>query len=148
MSTYDHLCYRVQHLLSQSWFKTKNYVRNIWLFRKALANTTNWDYHGLLLLMQTQLSSMEEGIRLHGYHLNKDNHCRRMRECAYLLKRIADDNYYKADYDWKEGGIVVTPLYDYPRNERVISDYTHKQKTRDLERLFYLLNKYIQHMWD
>lgn len=141
--------YSIRRFLSNSWFKVKNYLINIWIFRNALANTTNWDYHGLLLLIKTQLASMEEAIRLHGYHLNKDNHCKRMRECIWLLKRISEDNYYKAEYEWVAGkGIVSIPLYDYPKNAKVISAYMSSQKSKDIERLFYLMNKYIQHWWD
>lgn len=146
--------YKLHYFLSNTKFKLKNYFRNIWLFRKALANTVCWDYSGLLHLMQTQLVLMEESIRLHGHHLNRDNHCKRMRECVHLLDRIIKDDYYKADYDVissdmsLEFGIKVTPLYDYPKNEKTISKYTREQKTRDLERLFYLMNKHVQHWWD
>jgi len=146
--------YKLHHLLSNTKYKLKNYFRNIWLFRKALANTVSWDYSGLLHLMQTQLVLMEESIRLHGHHLNRDNHCKRMRECVHLLDRIIKDDYYKADYDIissdmsLEFGIKVTPLYDYPKNEKTISKYTREQKTKDLERLFYLMNKHTQSWWD
>ncbi len=146
--------YKLHYFLSNTKYKLKNYFRNIWLFRKALANTVSWDYSGLLHLMQTQLVLMEESIRLHGHHLNRDNHCKRMRECVHLLDRIIKDDYYKADYDVissdmsLEFGIKVTPLYDYPKNEKTISKYTREQKTRDLERLFYLMNKHVQHWWD
>jgi len=77
-----------------------------------------------------------------------------MRECVHLLDRIIKDDYYKADYDVissdksLEFGIKVTPLYDYPKNEKTISKYTSEQKTRDLERLFYLMNKHAQSWWD
>ena len=80
-----------------------------------------------------------------------------MRECVHLLDRIIKDDYYKADYDWVDKhdpvygkcfGIKVTPLYDYPKNEKTISKYTSEQKTRDLERLFYLMNKHVQSWWD
>jgi len=146
--------YKLHHLLSNTKYKLKNYFRNIWLFRKALANTVSWDYSGLLHLMQTQLVLMEESIRLHGHHLNRYNHCKRMRECVHLLDRIIKDDYYKASYDIissdmsLEFGIKVTPLYDYPKNEKTISKYTREQKTKDLERLFYLMNKHAQSWWD
>jgi len=148
------LLYKFKYWLSNIKFKLKNYFRNIWLFRKALANTVQWDYHGILLLMKTQLTSLEENLRLHGHHLNAENHCKRMRECIHLLDRISKDEYSKADYciaetDTKgEFMVKVTPLYDYPKNSKVISDYTHKQRKKDLDRLFYLMSKHLFSWWD
>jgi hypothetical protein len=150
--------YKLHYFLSNTKYKLKNYFRNIWLFRKALANTVSWDYSGLLLLMQTQIMLLEESIRIHGHHLNKDNHCKRMRECVHLLDRIIKDDYYKADLIWNEPtldpkwGKVHTikqvPLYDYPKNEKVIKEYARKQRGKDLERLTFLLNKHVLSWWD
>lgn len=149
--------YKLYHLLSDAKYKLKNYFRNIWLFRKALTNTVCWDYTGLLLLMKTQIASMEENMRLYGHHLNNENHCKRMRECIHLLDRIIEDDYNKANYDFVDEcapvygkcfSIKVTPLYDYPKNKKTIHKYASEQKTRDLERLFYLMNKHIQNWWD
>ena len=149
--------YKLHYFLSNTKYKLKNYFRNIWVFRKALANTVSWDYTGLFYLMQTQIILMEEAIRLHGHHLNRDNHCKRMRECVHLLDRIIKDEYYKASYDFVDKhdsvygkcfGIKVTPLYDYPKNEKVIKEYARKQRGKDLERLTFLLNKHVLSWWD
>ncbi len=141
--------YKLKHL----YYGLKYFVINLWLFRKALWQSRSWDYHGLLMFMREQLDYMQRQQLKYGYHTNKEAHCRRMRECVLLLDRIMEDDYFKSDLITPEDDILAfdrykwVPKYDYPKNlKRCLA--TDKQRKADLQRLTYLINKYLFNWWD
>ena len=144
--------YELRRFLLRIKYSIRNYFKNIWLFRDALSDSVPWDYSGLLLLMKTQITLMEESTRLFGHHSGKDKHCKRMRECVFLLDRLLEEDYFKGDIvSVKNGNLFTTkivPLYDYPQNPKVISQLDSLQKKRDVGRLFYLMDKYMFCWWD
>ena len=76
----------------RSW---KNFIKNIWLFRKALTDFHWWDYGGLIQFMNIGLNEMACGIENKGNetHATKSKKIIKMRRACEILQNHIDDNY-------------------------------------------------------
>ena len=70
------------------------FIRNIWIFRKALWNHRWWDWVHTMKILQTSLKEMERGMQ-------KGKECRetrdkkiyKMRKAIYLMDRFMEDDF-------------------------------------------------------
>ena len=159
MGILDNLRYLPYRLNNFYWYPIKVWFRNIWKFRRELANTYPWDYSGLLLLMRRQIITMEECQRLHGNHVGADKVAKDLRIVVRLLDRLIED-----DYDVQTGGeytwipceikgftgcseMICTkprePKYIFPKGTSK-QLYKHEEKIRkqDIDMLMSYLKQY------
>ena len=72
-----------------------NFIKNAWLFRKALSNFHWWDYNALILFMNTGINKMADGIESKGNEIKttKMKKVTKMRRACEILQNHIDDNY-------------------------------------------------------
>ena len=85
------------------WYKTyhtiryeiPNFIKNIWLFRKALWNYTWWDYTFMLQFMKTGLHYNAVKLEKYGWEEDKARikKVNKMLRAAQLINNILEDNY-------------------------------------------------------
>lgn len=76
----------------RSW---KNFIKNAWLFRKALTDFYWWDYSALIQFMNTGINEIAWGIENEGneIHTTKSKKIIKMRRACEILQNHIDDNY-------------------------------------------------------
>lgn len=150
--------YRFKH---KYLYPLKTWFKNIWVFRKELANAQPWDYHGLLLLMRRQLITMEECQRVYGNHLNAHKVAKDLRIVIKLLTRLIEDDYSvqtDGEYGWKEcereGWTEMVVLkqreakYIFPKGtSKQLYKHEVNRKKSDIDMLMSYL-KHYQAWWD
>ena len=85
------------------WYKTykflrwdiKNFVKNIWTFRKELWEHRWWDYRFTLNMFERSLGVLEKGMSTQGYEVpeSRDPKVKALRRVLELLKNDREDNY-------------------------------------------------------
>jgi hypothetical protein len=85
------------------WYKTykflrwdiKNFIKNIWTFRKELWEHRWWDYRFTLNIFERSLTVLEKGMSTQGYEVpeSRDPKVKSMRRVLELLKNNREDNY-------------------------------------------------------
>jgi hypothetical protein len=85
------------------WYKTykfirwdvKNFLKNVWTFRKELWEHRWWDYRFTLNLFERSLQVQEQGMRIGGHEISetRDPKLKAMRRVLELLKNNREDNY-------------------------------------------------------
>jgi len=120
----------------RSW---KNFIKNIWLFRKALTDFHWWDYSGLIQFMNTGINEMADGIESKGSEIKstKMEKVVKMRRACEILQNHIDDNYvtmaqnilgnvYEREYKF-------VPLEDRPDLYSYEDDLTEEQREHNLK---------------
>ena len=72
-----------------------NFIKNAWLFRKALTDFHWWNYSGLIQFMNTGINEMANGIESKGSEIKstKMKKVAKMRRACEILQNHIDDNY-------------------------------------------------------
>lgn len=71
------------------------FVKNVWRFRKALANYYWWDHHGTLIFMETGLAHMADNLEKHGNEVSES----RLKKVAAINRAVAIiKNYNESNY--------------------------------------------------
>jgi len=83
--------------------KLWKFLRNLWLFRKALYNYVSWDYSGLLEFMETATKDMSRAHKNHGVAVKSEQTAKELKILSLLLKRIRKDEYYEDKQRYVEG---------------------------------------------
>lgn len=130
-----------------------NFIRNVWVQRKALWGASWYDYSGLLMYMQGQLKYMECRQRVDSYSLNSDRYCDQMKVCIIILERLIQDDYSVERWNFVEDenaicGLRMEPKYSFPVGRKRIGVLGLKQRQIDKEVLFNIMAKYVDHWWD
>jgi hypothetical protein len=126
----------------------------------------DWDWTSLMDIYAFKLRKMADSFEKHSRHTDADRDVKHMRICAELCKRIRKDEYA----DWKSeelhelrGDFVFVKkdnfyTHEYPNSK--ISDeeyhkrlkemfaYSERMYKQDIDLLFKLHRKYLQHWWD
>lgn len=99
----------IYHMLKDKIQSQINFIKNIWLFRKALTDFYWWDYGGLIQFMNTGINEIACGIENKGNetHATKSKKIIKMRRACEILQNQMDDNYTKMAEN------IVGKLYDY-----------------------------------
>jgi hypothetical protein len=136
------------------------FVKNVWLFRKALANHYWWDYRGTLMFMETGLSHMAENLEKRGneVEVSRFKKIAAMKRATEIIRNYNESNYidmaeaelgelYRRDWEWEETGETTdnpfgekdAKLYRLVDNETPIEKkhnckvYTRARKIEELE---------------
>lgn len=93
--------------IKDKYFRFKMWIRNIFLFREALSNTSYYDYGGTLIYMQTHFGCILKAMK-NGWFLQEDHNTRIPKEkdlsrVIELIDNMMNDNYsnrcgYDDDY--------------------------------------------------
>ena len=78
----------------------KNFLCNLWLFRKCLWEYRAWDYTGMLSFMETCARDMSKLHKESGHTSNADKIAKELLVFAEHLNRIAEDNVYMDSIDF------------------------------------------------
>ncbi len=71
------------------------FVKNVWRFRKALANYYWWDHHGTLMFMETGFTHMAENLEKHGNEVSES----RLKKVAAINRAVTlIKNYNESNY--------------------------------------------------
>jgi len=100
------LYYKILKDKIRSW---KNFIKNIWLFRKALTDFYWWDYSALIQFMSTGINEMACGIENKGneIHTTKSKKILKMRRACEILQNQIDENYREMAQN------ILGKVYDY-----------------------------------
>ncbi|NBW17818.1 MAG: hypothetical protein EBR82_58555 [Caulobacteraceae bacterium] len=83
----------IYHMLKDKIQSQINFIKNIWLFRKALTDFYWWDYSALIQFMNIGLNEMTSGIENKGSetHTTKSKKILKMRRACEILQNHIDD---------------------------------------------------------
>jgi len=72
-----------------------NFIKNVWLFRKALTDFHWWDYQALFQFMNIGINEMANGVKNKGSEImsTKMRKVAKMRRACDILQNHIDDNY-------------------------------------------------------
>ena len=110
------------------------FVKNVWLFRKALANYYWWDHHGTLMFLETGLTHMSDNLAVHGMEVEEPRMKKvaAMRRAVELIKNYNESNYvdmaeaelgelYQRDWEFED-------VPDKPGFSRLVENETPAEK--------------------
>ena len=128
----------------------KNFIKNIWNFRKFLWENRWWDYSFIFFMLREKLKIDVKYYKRHSINKYACDQIKRMNLCIKVLNRILEHDYtenalsfFEKDYpDWHR-----TKNYDKKRFVKCLQQEERQQK-QDIEYLFKLLTKYIRTWWD
>jgi hypothetical protein len=134
-------------------YNIKNFLKNIWIYRKFLWNDRWWDDYYIFFMLREKLKADVIRYEKYGIHLYKQDQIDKMKLCVKLLNRIINDEYldrallfYEKKYpDWLKYRLGENPEGEWFLKCTRQSDV---QKQKDINYLFKYLSKHIQEFWD
>lgn len=115
-------------------YDTPRFLKNVWLFRKALYNYYWFDQHGVLKFMETGFDDMAANSEKRGYEIreSKEKKIEKMRRAAQLIRNYNEDNYIDQAEE-KLGKLVLhewefEPSLDHPGSYQLIDKDTPEEK--------------------
>ncbi len=129
----------------------KNFLKNIWFFRKELSEYYKWDYHGMLLLNKKCLEGMHEyqsTVEDSFVSVNRDKTCLEMKKAIKCLERLIEDDYIgnKLSFTTEGGNIAGKKLQDLPTEKGALK-HMPSIKEQDLKYLAKFWDRYLLHCW-
>ena len=110
------------------------FVKNVWLFRKALASYYWWDHHGTLVFLETGLTNMSDNMEVRGNEVEESRMKKvaAMRRAVELIKNYNESNYvdmaeaelgelYQRDWEFED-------VPDKPGFSRLVENETPAEK--------------------
>ena len=72
-----------------------NFLKNVWIFRKALANHQWWDHHGMLMFIEAGCLHMANNVEVKGLEIDESRLKKvdAMRRLAELIHNYNEDKY-------------------------------------------------------
>jgi hypothetical protein len=80
---------RIKQLYDLFRYDIPRFIKNVFIYRKALWRTYNFDYSGSLYFLRTHLEQLEPVLR-NGHHVRGDKVADKAKTCKLLLDRILD----------------------------------------------------------
>ena len=132
-----------------------NYLRNLWVFHRALWNYRRWDYSGMLNFMELAARDMSECHEKHGHLVRSKKTAKELKIFAEYIKRIREDDYglRHINIEWltdKKPSIKINPIkYEGPLYGTKL--YTQVEKScsvNDMEQAARLFQRKLKTWWD
>lgn len=133
------------------------FLRNLWLFRKALWGYRSWDYHGMFQFMETSARDMSRCHKEHGHLMRSEETAKELLVFAELLRRVNEDNYTDDKLEFekvKDSGMFggmgfvqkpnTLPAYKSKSFYKIIAS----NKKNDLELIGKMFARKSQSWWD
>lgn len=130
------------------------FVKNVWRFRKELANHQWWDYRFNLEMLYRSLSITYEGMKNGGYEVRetREPKVKAMARALELLKHRLDDDY--VDRAESELGELIMHDWEFEEaddgNYRLVDKETKKEKAhnrRVFKRALVIETKEWKELW-
>lgn len=114
-------------------YELPNFLRNIWLFRKALWDYHWYDYRGSMQFAQTAFTDMATKVDAKGYEVDSTKIPKivKMRRAAEILQHFIDDDFIElAEREY--GSITLgkwnfIPSEEYPDAFELVDNLTEKE---------------------
>ena len=142
------------------WYKTYSlfrydiprFVKNVWTFRKPLANRYWWDHHALLQFMEIGISDMGDKMEKHGNEvdISRLKKVKAMKRAAELMRNYNEDLYIEMaeaelgeviHYDWE-----FEEVEDKPGYSKLIDKETEEEKAHN-RKVFERSHEIAQEEW-
>jgi hypothetical protein len=131
------------------------FIKNIFVYRKALWSTYRFDYAGSLYYLRTHLEQLEPVLR-NGHHVNGTRDADKVKTCKLLLDRILNhsDQYSldNTELDMSSGRfkLVHTPKNtEHPRyGTKTYWSVTRAKEQQDWDFLMKILHKDMRSFWN
>ena len=122
-----------------------NFLKNTWLFRKALFNYRWWDYRGVMEFMSTSFGDMSKNLDTKGSEVETSRRKKidKMIAAQYILERFINDDFVnlaeKELGEIKYKPLQFKPVEDRPGYYETVDDDTpeeseHKKKVYERSR--------------
>lgn len=168
---------KLQEILHQvKWWITGivRKISRVFQYIPVVWNNEDWDYYYLFILLKYKLSRMRKAQEQDTWHSNSHVYAKQIKQCEYLLDRLAKDEYLFPLLDehekrWGKQDCWFTPVQDnddystiHFKREKAVFEYDVKQerkeymklikhsdylKKQDMDYFCKLLNKYSFHWW-
>lgn len=129
------------------WYKTYSlfrydiprFLKNVWKFRKPLANHYWWDHHALLQFMEIGLSDMGDKMEKHGLEVGPSRlkKVKAIKRAAELIKNYNEDLYLEMaeaelgeiiNHDWEFEAVEDKPGYSKLIDKETEEEKEHNRK--------------------
>ncbi len=114
-----------------------NFLKNIWIFRKALSEHHWWDHHGVLMFLQTGVSHMAENVEKKGSEIETS----RLKKVAAMRRlAILIDNYNESKYidmaedeigELKTRKVDFVPSEEHPNHFVMVDNLTEEESSHN-----------------
>ena len=133
------------------YYPTRQFIKNIWKFRKELSKHYDWSYD--LGLFRRSIELSRDYIRDHGHEVveSSSKKVHKMNRAIYLLKRFEEDEFRdlaeeRLGYEYVHGNIWFEPCEDRSGSSYMRDDLTEEQTQANRE--IFLMSIEIQgEMW-
>lgn len=140
-------------ILNLLYYGPKNFIHNLWAYRKFLWTDRWYDDHYLYFMMREKLRHDRGMYKKYSLNLHSQDQINSMKRCILVLDRIINDNYFdnalyfyeKEHPDWY--GDITRDIPDRKWFRRC-SDKASKQRQQDIDYLWSLVGKYSKSWWD
>jgi hypothetical protein len=121
------------------------FVKNVWRFRKALANHYWWDHHGTLMFLETGLTHMSENLEKRGneVEISRFKKIAAMKRATEIIRNYNESNYIDMaeaelgplyHYEWEFEDVPDQPGYSRLVDKETPSEKKHNRKVYDRAR--------------
>jgi len=132
------------------YYPTRQFLKNVWLFRKELSNFYAWNYN--LGLFRRSIELNRECI-LDGNEVESSRHKKiaKMERAIYLLKRFEEDDFIELaeqelGYGMNHGNIWFEPCEDREGFSTMEDDLTQEEKDKN-SKLIYRSRDIQNELW-
>lgn len=130
-----------------------NFLKNIWLFRKALSEHHWWDHHGVLMFLQTGVSHMAENVEKKGSEIPESRlkKVQAMRRLAVLIENYTEHKF--VEMAEKEMGEIKVHKMDFipdddnPEYFKMLDNLTEEEREHN-NRVFERAGEIEKQEWD
>lgn len=130
------------------------FIKNIWIFRKALWDYRAWDYTGLLTFMEVSARDMSRCHKENGHLMRSEDTAKELKVWADILQRVIEDDYFADKQEFVEGkglfgGKFVQKKNTLPnRNAKSYYKLVEANKKNDLQLVAKMFARKVQTWWD
>ena len=121
------------------------FVKNVWRFRKALANHYWWDHHGTLMFVEIGLTHMSDNLEKNGMEIElpRLKKVAAMKRAAQLIRNYNESNYLEMaeselgeiiHHDWEFEDVPDSPGYSRLVDKETPAERKHNRKVFDRSR--------------
>ena len=121
------------------------FIKNVWRFRKPLANHYWWDHHGTLMFLEVGLTHMSENLEKKGLEIDisRLKKVAAMKRAVEIIKNYNESNYIEMAeselgplhlYDWEFEEVPDKPGYSRLVEKNTEEEENHNSKVFELSR--------------
>mgnify|MGYP001171386299 CR=1 FL=1 len=147
--------WKVSGIISDKYYNFKHFFINVWKYRNELKLVRDWEgcVNWLLFLRRTLIQHYKLVESKDGFWKYSSPPKRRILEMIELCERVANGSgQILDDYELEEISSPMTGLGKFIKTKSEMPNYDVKRmiamEKAERERLYFLINKYIDGVWD